>query len=140
MGDINKVWLNGQVATDPVLTQVGHDTPSTTFTLKVDETFRDRSGTVRSKTNYIDIEALGRQSSKVKRDIRRGTRVWVEGYLRQESDRTSNRITVRTFAVYKDDTDNNKYHNAGIKVALDVLMRSRDLHAAIGSLEELLSQ
>lgn len=138
MADINKVWLNGLVVTEPVMTQVGHDTPSTTFVLKVDEYFVDRSGNQRTKSNFLEIESLGRQSSRVKNTVKKGIRVWVEGYLRQEKEENSNIVKVRTFAVYKDDTDNNRYHTEGVKVALEIAKRSRDLHAAIEGIEAAL--
>lgn len=138
MADVNKVWLNGLVVTEPIMTQLGHDTPSTTFVLRVDECFIDRSGNQRTKSNFLEIESLGRQSSKVKNSVKKGSRVWVEGYLRQEKEENSNIVKVRTYAVYKDDTDNHHYHAEGMKVALDIVKRSRDIHAAIEGIEAVL--
>ena len=138
MADMNKVWLSGQVITEPVMTQVGFETPSTIFTLQVDENFVDRAGNKRTKSNFIDVESLGRQSTRAKNTIKKGSRVFVEGYLRQDEENKVNIVKVRTFAVYKDETDNNLYHLRGVRAALDILKRSRDIPSAIEGIEAIM--
>lgn len=138
MRDVNRVWLSGVIATDPVMTSVGHETPSTTFILKVDEDFIDRSGNKKSKSNFISIESLGRWAGKTKTIAVRGKRIWVEGYIRQDRVDNQDRVRVRVFAIYNDQSDNNKSHMEGIKAALDLVKKSWDLKSAIENIESFI--
>ena len=138
MRDVNRVWLSGVVTTDPVMTSVGHETPSTIFILKVDEDFMDRSGNKRSKSNFISIESLGKWASKTKSVAVRGKRVWVEGYIRQDRIDNQDRVRVRTFAIYNDQSEANKSHIEGVKAALDLVKKSWDLNSAVESIEKFI--
>lgn len=138
MRDVNRVWLSGVVTTDPVMTSVGYETPSTTFILKVDEDFIDRSGNKRSKSNFITIESLGKWAAKTKSIAIRGKRIWIEGYIRQDRIDEQDRIRVRIFAIYNDQSDTNKSHIEGAKAALDLARKSWDLNSAIESIEKFI--
>ena len=138
MRDVNRVWLSGVVATEPIMTCVGYETPSTTFILKVDEEFVDRSGKQRFKSNFITVESLGKWAAKTNGLAIQGKRLWVEGYIRQDRVDDKDRVRVRTFALYNDSSDSSKSHIEGAKAALDLVRKSWDLNAAIKSIEQFI--
>jgi single-stranded DNA-binding protein len=140
MGDINKVWLSGLVVTQPILTKLASKTPFTTFTIQVSERFIDRSGVAQLKSNLIRVESLGKSADITVQRVRQGARYTVDGYLRQDHVDGHDQVRVRSFAVYPDESADTATYRQGLKQALDILKRSRDLPAALERLEELLNQ
>lgn len=135
--DINKVWLNGLVVTQPVLTKLGSRTPFTTFTLQVNEKFIDRNGVQQLKSNLIRVESLGKSAESTANRVKQGARFSVDGYLRQDVIDGQEQVRVRSFAVYPDESHEVANYKAGIQQAIDVLRRSRDLPTALKQLEGL---
>jgi primosomal replication protein N len=135
--DINKVWLSGICVSQPIKTQLPSGTPFVSFSLQVNEEFFGKSGGARTNSNIITIETLGIGVNKVLQQVKQSARYFVEGYLRQFSDGS---IRVRTFAVYRETTNDGVVYNESLKQTLDVLKRSRDLPAAIRTIEDLLDR
>jgi len=137
MADINKVWLSGLVVSQPVLTRLSSKTPFTTFTIQVNERFVDRGGSVQLKPNLIRVESLGKSAETTAERVRQGARFSVDGYLRQDVVDGMEQIRVRSFAVYPDDSVETVNYKEGLKQAIEVLKKSRDLPSALKQLEEL---
>lgn len=137
MADINKVWLSGIVVSQPILTRLGSKTPFTSFSIQVNERFLDRNGLQQSKANLIRVESLGKAAEKTAQIVKQGARFSVDGYLRQDNIEGEEQVRVRSFAVYADDSNESTSHKEGIRQAIEVLKRSRDLPSALRQLEEL---
>lgn len=137
MADVNKVWVSGLVVSQPILTKLSQKTPFTSFTLKVNENFVDRSGTPQTKSNMIRIESLGKSAEITASKVQQGSRFSVDGYLRQDIVDGNEQVRVRSFAVYPDDSAEVVNYKEGIRQAIDVLKRSRDLQSALKQLEAL---
>jgi single-stranded DNA-binding protein len=139
MADINKVWLSGLAVTTPILTQLGSKTPFSTFTLQVNEQYLDNNRNVRVKPNLIRVESLGKGAQLTADKVRQGRRYQLDGYIRQDLRDNIEEVRVRTFTIYAEESIESVNYNAGIRQALDVLRRSRDLETAASMLEELLA-
>lgn len=137
MADINKVWLSGVVINDPIMTKLGAKTPITTFKIQVNEQFLDKTGVLQTKANIILVESLGKTAETTYQKVKRGQRFTVDGYLRQDHYDGHESVRVRTFAVYPDESNDSARYREGIKHALEVLAKSRDLNSAREKLEEL---
>ncbi len=135
--DINKVWLSGICVSQPIKTQLPSGTPFVSFSLQVNEEFTGKSGGIRVNTNIVTVETLGAGVNKVLEQVKQSARYFVEGYLRQFNDGI---IRIRTFAVYRETTNDGIVYNEALKQTLEVLKRSRDLPAAIKTLEGLLDR
>ena len=136
--DMNKVWLSGLAVTQPVLTKLESKTPFTTFTLQINEQFTDKHGVMRVKPNLIRVESLGRSAHSTAKKVQKHMRYFVDGYLRQDPGDTGDYVRVRSFAIYKEDSADTTHYLEGLKQALSVLNKSRDIRAAVSTLEELI--
>jgi single-stranded DNA-binding protein len=138
MADINKVWVSGLVVTQPILTKLASKTPFTTFTLQVNETFLDRFGSRQTKSNLLKIESLGKSAEQTAQKVKQGARFSVDGYLRQDVIDGADTTRIRSFAIYPDDSSEVINYKEGLRQALEVLRKSRDMRSAVTLLEELL--
>lgn len=139
--DINKVWLSGIAVTQPVLTKLpANNTPFTTFTMQVNESFVDKSGAERIKANFIMIESLGKNAEATVSKVSKGQRYMVDGYIRTDKRRDNEEIIkIRTFTVYRDRTAGAAVYSEGLREALGILKKSLNKEAAISALESLLA-
>ena len=138
--DVNKVWLSGIVVTTPILTKLSSKTPFATFTLQINEFFKDRSGKEVCRPNLVRIESLGRAAEVTASKIKRGRRYHVDGYLRQDLKDERDDVRVRSFAIYPEDTRETAHYRDGLKQALVILERSMDVKAAVKSIESILTE
>lgn len=138
MADINKVWVSGLVVTQPILTKLASKTPFTTFTLQVNETFLDRFGSRQTKSNLLKIESLGKSAEQTVHKVKQGARFSVDGYLRQDVIDGVDTTRIRSFAIYPDDSAEVANYKEGLRQALEVLRKSRDMRSAVALLEDLL--
>lgn len=91
MAYLNRVFLIGNLTRDPELRTTPKGTAIATFSLAVNRTYRDESGTARDETTFVDIEAWGKQAELVSKYLTKGSPCMVEGRLRLDSweDKTS---------------------------------------------------
>lgn len=137
--DINKVWLSGLAVSQPIHTKFPSGTPITSFTLQTNEQFTDRSDVKRLRPNLLTIESIGRSAESVANRVHQGMRYMVDGYIRQEHRDGESEFKIRTFAVYKDESNDKALYATGIQQAVSILKKSRDLKTAIKTLEDLLA-
>jgi len=136
--DINKVWLSGKVITQPTLQKLGKSTPIASFLLQINEHFKNKHREERVHENIVRIESLGSVAEKVADTVKKGGRYMVDGYLRYDAIGSKEDIRVRTFAVYSDQTFENKHYLAGLTEAFSILENSLDIDAAKEKIAELL--
>lgn len=136
--DVNRVWLCGIVETDPTLTTLGSGTEFTSFIIQVKESFVDRFGKRKTKKNMIDVECLGKTSHIAMTKIKKGKRVWLEGYLRQDLCKKGVDIRVRAYSIQDDLSDSNMAHLEGLKQACEIVKNCLTTHRAVDELEDLI--
>jgi len=137
--DINKVWLSGLTISSPVLTKLSSQTPFTSFTLQVNERFLNKSGAPQIRPNLIRIESLGKGAEITANKVKQGSRYTVDGYIRQDIMDGVEQIRVRSFAIYPDESVDTANYREGLKQALEILRKSRDLPSALEKLEALIN-
>ncbi|RUM41836.1 MAG: single-stranded DNA-binding protein [Desulfurobacterium sp.] len=100
MANLNRVFLIGRLVADPQLSHTNSGTPFTRFRIAVNNPYRDRNGNWQDGTLFIDVVLWGDAADRAVSRFNKGTRVLVEGKLRQsnweteEGERRS-RIEVR---------------------------------------------
>lgn len=137
--DINKVWLSGLVVSEPILTKFPSGTPITTFMLQVNEQYTDRNDKRQLRPNLVKVESLGRSAEMVAKKVCQGKRYMIDGYIRMELREEGEEFKIRTFAVYRDESNESALYSEGIKQAIEVIRKSRDLPTAVKNLEGLLA-
>ena len=100
MANLNRVFLIGRLVADPRLSHTNSGTPFTRFRIAVNNPYRDRNGNWQDETLFIDIVLWGDAADRAVSRFNKGTRVLVEGRLRQSSWETEggerrSRIEVR---------------------------------------------
>lgn len=135
MTDVNKVWLSGVAGSKPVLSRLpGKGLPLCWFSLLIREDYQSR-GAAQAAYTSVRVEALGQQSDKVFSAVLEGQRYKVDGYLKTLDN---GNIVVRAFSVVKDDSDEARSYEEGLRAALGVLMQSVDVKSAAEDLRLLL--
>jgi hypothetical protein len=134
MADINKVWLTGLAVSQPVFTVNLPKTPFTVFTLEVNEQFIGRTGKVHRRPNFITIESIGRSAAIAASRVVKGGRYTVEGYLRVDDGA----VKVRSFAIYKEESQDAEVYAQGLKQAVEIIERSRDRDTALRELRGII--
>ena len=100
MANLNKVFLIGRLVADPQLQHTTSGTPFTRFRIAVNRPYRDRKGNWQEDTLFIDVVVWGEAADRAISRFNKGTRVLVEGSVRQsswetESGERRSRIEVR---------------------------------------------
>ena len=89
MANLNRVFLIGRLVADPQLSHTNSGTPFTRFRIAVNNPYRDRNGYWQDETLFIDIVLWGDAADRAVSRFNKGTRVFVEGRLRQSSWETA---------------------------------------------------
>ncbi|WP_457678326.1 single-stranded DNA-binding protein [Thermovibrio sp.] len=100
MANLNRVFLIGRLVSDPQLQHTQSGTPFTRLRLAVNRPYRDRNGNWQEETLFIDVVVWGDAADRAVSRFNKGSRVLVEGSLRQstwetESGEKRSRIEVR---------------------------------------------
>jgi len=98
--NLNKVFLIGRLVADPQLQHTANGTPFTRFRIAVNRPYRDKNGNWQEDTLFIDVVVWGEAADRAVSRFNKGTRILVEGSLRQstwetESGEKRSRIEVR---------------------------------------------
>jgi single-stranded DNA-binding protein len=138
--DINKAWLSGTVVSEPILTKLRHKTPFATFTLQVDENFVDKRKQPQTRPNMITVECLGKTAVTAADKVHEGQRVQIDGYLRSDRRDGRDELRVRVYAVYSDTSHDQVRYQEGLKKAMDIMSKSRDLPQALETITKVLDK
>jgi len=74
-------------------------TKVTSFQLSTVESWRSGDGSVRERKNRVQIEVVGRDAEKIFREIRLGSWVTLEGYVRSEQFKGQDLMKIRTLSI-----------------------------------------
>lgn len=116
--DINKAWLSGVVVSQPTLTKLSSGTDLCIFTLEVIETWK-KDGKPKHRSNFIQIEVLGKNAIRAHTLLSIGTRCELEGFLRQDKLQGESRTRVRAYSVHLEDTHDDEGSTGRDKVGGD---------------------
>ena len=78
---LNRIVLTGRLTRDPELRRTLNDTAVASFTLAVDDGFKDQSGN--PTTTFIDVTVFDKQAENVAKFCRKGRMVGVDGRIHQ---------------------------------------------------------
>lgn len=81
----NKVILIGNLTKDPEVKYLPSGTAITNFRIAVNEKYRDRNQEWREETLFIQIETFSRMAETCAQYLKKGSRVFVDGKLREDS-------------------------------------------------------
>ena len=84
----NKVNLIGRLGADPELVTFETGKILTRFTLATKEDFKDKSGEWQNNTQWHNINAWGKTAERVKKALRKGNEIMLEGRLINQSYET----------------------------------------------------
>ena len=85
MANLNRVFLIGRLVADPQLSHTNSGTPFTRFRIAVNNPYRYRNGNWQDETLFIDVVLWGDAADRAVSRFNKGTRVLVEGRLRQSN-------------------------------------------------------
>ncbi len=80
--NLNIVILAGRLVRDPELRYTLQGRPLTKFRLATDRNFKDASGEWQKETLFIDVTTWGQLAERVHEQLKKGSPVIVQGYLR----------------------------------------------------------
>jgi single-strand DNA-binding protein len=81
-GNVNKVFLMGNLTRDVELKYTPNDQPVASLGIAVNRRYRTREGEDREETTFVDCEAWGRTAEVMNQYLSKGRPVFVEGRLR----------------------------------------------------------
>ena len=104
MAGFNKVILLGNLTRDPQLSYLPSQTAVAEFGLATSRKWRDKDGTDREDTCFVDCRVYGKQAETVAKYCQKGKQLMVEGRLQLDqwetqdgSKRSKHRIFVESF-------------------------------------------
>lgn len=95
---INRVLQQGVVSTKPAMKSISSRTKVTAFQLSTVESWTDGSGETKERKNRIQVEIVGRDAEEAFEEIRLGTWVFIDGYIRSEVYKGQNLTKMRVFS------------------------------------------
>lgn len=77
---LNRIFVAGNAAADPEIRD-NNGRKSAAFRIGITEKYKDRSGELQEKTEWVNIIAWGKTAEVAERHVGKGTPVFVEGKL-----------------------------------------------------------
>jgi single-strand DNA-binding protein len=81
---INQAFIMGNLTRDPDLRYAPSGTAFCSFTVAINSKYKGRDGQYVDEVDYIDVTAFGRQGEACGERLKKGSRVVVQGKLKQE--------------------------------------------------------
>lgn len=81
----SKVILIGNLTRDPELRTLPAGTNVGQFTVAVNRKFKDAQGALKEEVSFVDCEAWGSAASNVAKFFTKGTPIFVEGRIKQDT-------------------------------------------------------
>ena len=85
MPAINKVIIAGNLTKDPEVRYTATETAVSSFSVAINESYKDRSGEWKKSTAFFNIVAWGKTAEYVGKYLRKGNPVFIEGKLQTRS-------------------------------------------------------
>lgn len=91
MADLNRVQLMGNLTFDPELRRIPSGTALTELRMAVNRSWKSKDGEWQKESLYIDVVVWGGQAESCCNNLRKGSLILVEGYLKmnQWDDKTT---------------------------------------------------
>lgn len=104
MRGFSKAIVAGNVTRDPEMRTTPSGAQVASFSIAVNRTFKDSSGTQQDQVSYIDCVAWGKSAEIISQYTKKGSQLLVSGRLEQRSweDKTSGQRRSRTEIVVED--------------------------------------
>lgn len=84
-GNVNKVFLLGNVTRDPELRYTPSGAAVTTLGIAINRYYTTKEGDRREEVTFVDVSVWNRQAENCAQYLRKGRSVHVEGYLRLDT-------------------------------------------------------
>jgi len=100
---VNKVILIGNVGKDPEIRDLESGVKLASFSLATNESYKDKAGEWQQNTEWHNITVWRAQAERVERQVKKGTKIYLEGKLatRKWQDKDGNdRYTTDVVANY----------------------------------------
>ncbi|MEQ8351443.1 MAG: single-stranded DNA-binding protein [Leptospiraceae bacterium] len=101
MNNLSLVILDGNLVQDPELKELGNERKVVNFTVAANHGFRSKEDNSREFVSYFNVEAWDKQAGPIAQYLKKGSRVTIEGNLRQDrwkDDEGFNRNKVKIVA------------------------------------------
>lgn len=85
MSSVNKVILVGRLGKDPELRSTPGGASVAKFSLATDEQWKDAKGERQKRTDWHNVQVWGKPAEAVEKFLKKGSLVYVEGSIRNES-------------------------------------------------------
>jgi single-strand DNA-binding protein len=82
--NINKVIMAGNITRDPEVKFLENERCVCSFSLAVNESYKDKNGEKKENVTFIDCEAWGRTAELVGQYLKKGSPCFIEGKLKLE--------------------------------------------------------
>lgn len=79
---INKVVISGNIGGKPVLRQTAGGNQVLSFSVAVNDRYKDESGEWKDRPNWVGCTMFGNRAASLSRFLAKGTKVAIEGKLR----------------------------------------------------------
>jgi len=92
-GNLNKVFLMGNLTRDPELRYTPNNTAIVKIGVAVNRKWRDQQGELKEEVTFVDCDAFGRTAETINQYLRKGRPIFIEGRLRldQWQDKEGNK-------------------------------------------------
>jgi len=102
MGNVNKVFLMGNLTRDPELRYTPNGTPVCEFGLATNRTYTTKDGQQRQDTCFVTVSVWGRRGVVVSEYFSKGSPIFVEGRLSYDTWETADGRRSRLTVVAED--------------------------------------
>jgi len=100
--DVNIVAISGTVSNTPTVVTTRNNKRICLFDLKVVEKYHLADGRPAQHDNFLTIEALGKNVDKCLKDVHKGERFIINGYLRVDDVSGVEKVRVRAYYIEKE--------------------------------------
>ena len=83
MGNINQVWLEGNLTAAAILSRWQDGTPYCKFTIANNESYKDQNGQWQDITSFIDCQMRGAYAEAMAKHLLKGRHISVTGRMKQ---------------------------------------------------------
>lgn len=95
--DVNKVFLLGNVGSDPVTSVTKKGTLISTFSLATSDIIKTENGEYQKQTLWHNVKLFGNAADVASKYVKKGTRIFVEGKVSYKIMRNNKNSYVTTY-------------------------------------------
>ena len=83
--NVNKVFIAGRLTNDVETKSVGNEREVLNFSIAVNEPYKDKEGNWKEETDFFEVEYFKKEGGKLTEKLKKGTQVFIEGKLKQNT-------------------------------------------------------